>query len=132
MDVASYTDRDVETGKTYSYRVAAFNATGMADYTNVVSVTIDGVIDPTLSVSDPYEFEMLYPNPAVDEIYLPVTLSQKATAISIYDMSGEMAEGFQRSNTSIEKIDVSDLSQGVYLIHVSTPGGEVIRKFYKE
>ncbi len=46
----SWTDTDVETGRTYSYRVAARNSVGLSEYSNAVAVTVPPEDSPSLVV----------------------------------------------------------------------------------
>ena len=126
FDVVSYTDNTIDPNELYAYRVAAFNVTGVSEYTNIVS--FDGVI---LSMSDMEKIVSLYPNPATDEVYLPSSLLNQVIGVRIISLEGKNVVDYQL-NTRTNKLDVSGLDEGLYLIHISTADRVIVKKFYKE
>ena len=67
----------------------------------------------------------IYPNPT--DNYLFIEGNKNPISISIYNLLG--AEVISKSNT--DKIDVSELSNGVYIIRISDGIGQIDRKFIK-
>ena len=67
----------------------------------------------------------LYPNPT--DSYLFIKGNDNPVYLSVYNLLGK--EVIYRSN--IEKIDVSELSKGVYFINISDGVSQAIRKFIK-
>ena len=67
----------------------------------------------------------IYPNPTAN--YLFIEGNKKPISISIYNLLG--AEVISESNT--HKIDVSELSNGVYIIRISDGVSQTNRKFIK-
>ena len=77
------------------------------------------VRDPNLSTGD---FEgtdfAMYPNPATDVL----TITAKDTTIdevAIYNVLGQRVLGFNFSNSPSEKINISELNSGVYLVQIN-------------
>ncbi|MGK6340909.1 T9SS type A sorting domain-containing protein [Chryseobacterium sp. DT-3] len=69
---------------------------------------------------------VVYPNPASD--FIKINSSGKIKNIEIYDMAGKKIE-FRSEN---DKIDVSNLSTGNYLINIKTENGNFSEKFIKK
>ncbi len=69
----------------------------------------------------------IYPNPVKD--YLTLNSDEKINKATIYNMNGSLV---QTLNTSDNKIDVSNLSQGMYILMVQTDKGITQNKFIKE
>lgn len=59
----------------------------------------------------------IYPNPAVNEIMIQ-NLPQRSK-LTIIDFSGKVIKEIE-SNSSVEKIDLSELSKGIYIIEVDS------------
>lgn len=70
----------------------------------------------------------IYPNPVSDRFYL--NSSEKNVQISIYDLRGNLSITKQISGN--EYINVSTLSQGVYLLKVRTEKGLTTKKLIKK
>ncbi len=84
----------------------------------------------TLSDSQHLEPEStpnVFPNPAADHIYFNLTLSQGAI-ISITDLTGRT---MIQSSVSNNRVDVSALSAGCYILSVSDNGSVVRKQFVK-
>jgi len=73
----------------------------------------------------------LYPQPANDIINLRFNNRTAAVnEIFIYNLSGDIVQTFSSNHSEI-RIDVSDLSQGLYIVRVNNEFGEYSRKFIK-
>ena len=105
------------------------------DYSNAEWLNIDDVSTfvnnetdcETLSIVD-NDFELdvtIYPNPT--DNYLFIEGNVNPISISIYNLLG--AEVIAKSNT--DKINVSELSNGVYIINISDGVSQTNRKFIK-
>jgi ribosomal protein L27 len=70
----------------------------------------------------------IYPNPARNEVTINLSEVGKAPTVIITNLSG--MEMFRKNHVETQQltIDVSNYSQGVFLITVTTERGEVIRK----
>ena len=70
----------------------------------------------------------IYPNPTSDFINLPIIKDQKNFQISITNVLGKLV---YFSNVFQNKIDVSNLEEGVYFIKLINHGNEQVTKFLK-
>ena len=98
------------------------SAAGVAD--QVITVSQDGITSVDEITSNMLR---LYPNPTTDFLYL--SSSVQGCKLSIWDITGKLIKHFPQST---EKIDVSDLNPGVYLIKVEDKTGVFISRFIKE
>jgi beta-glucosidase len=62
---------------------------------------------------------IIYPNPAVDKVYIKTVTSDYS--VSIFTLTGEKIKTLQAGNNTA--IDISDLSQGVYIIEIKSGNG---------
>ena len=70
----------------------------------------------------------IYPNPVSEGFRL--NNSEKNVQVSIYDLSGSLL--FIKQISDDEYINVSTLSQGLYMVRVTTEKGSATRKFVKK
>lgn len=69
----------------------------------------------------------LYPNPVKDFVYVNTSEYSKQTPLSIYDVTGKIVvSGFASSNVN-EKINLDNLSAGVYVLRVGENTGTFIK-----
>jgi hypothetical protein len=110
----TYTDTIQETGK-YTYSVIAKKYASMAE---TVTIVVD-----VLSV-DELESDIIsvYPNPAKDVIYVDANKTFDAT---IYNYQGQTVMRVYENNG---KIDVSELSSGMYFVEIKTNDNVVVKK----
>ncbi len=71
----------------------------------------------------------IYPNPAKEFIVVKANSNEAIKKISIYDASGRMVN-YQTGN--FEKISISNLAQGTYLLTIQTEQDTYSKKFSKE
>lgn len=69
----------------------------------------------------------IYPNPANDELYIR-SLNEQITAITIVDISGKLIVQKYLTQKTL-KMDVSDLSKGMYFIEIQTKS-QIFRKSF--
>lgn len=67
----------------------------------------------------------IYPNPTSD--YLNIQTEDKISEVSIYNIQGK-----EILKSNLDRIDVSNLTSGIYLIEVKTNSGQSIQKFIKK
>ena len=74
----------------------------------------------------------LYPNPAKEYVDVRVDGDVNVTGMEVYDVYGKVVRTVvgANNNTSI-RINVSDLSAGMYLVRVTTEQGVVTKRFVK-
>lgn len=98
---------------------------------------IDNIIvtDLTTTSTSDFDFDdvdfVLSPNPTSD--VLNVTLTDKhIQGIHVTDLKGRTIKTFNVSQTNQAQLNVSDLSNGVYLLNVKLDGTIVVKKFIKK
>jgi hypothetical protein len=74
---------------------------------------------------------LIYPNPATDDITVEIPDFSRDAAISIYNIQGKLIMQQQMSQVR-SNVDISGLSQGLYMIKLITPEGIVTKKFIKD
>jgi len=80
----------------------------------------------TLGLKDITKTEIkIYPNPAKD--FINITSEKAVKLIEIYDTLGRLIK-----TESTNKINISQLSKGNYLLKIKTDSGDIIEKFIKE
>lgn len=70
----------------------------------------------------------VYPNPSTDYIQLKLLGTEKAELITVYNTNGNKEDVVIKDN----KVDISNLKKGVYLVKVETAKGSYTRQFVKE
>ncbi|KQT23387.1 hypothetical protein ASG22_13520 [Chryseobacterium sp. Leaf405] len=68
----------------------------------------------------------IYPNPVVD--YLTIKSDKKVNKVEVFDMSGRNVN----AELNGEKVNVTDLSSGNYIINIETKEGKTSKKFIKK
>ena len=129
IDVTSYTDTDVEPGKTYHYRIKVVNDSTESFYSNVVSVSISVTdIENPNSLPKEYSLSQNYPNPfnpsTKIKYSIPVTADVNNTSqrnmvtLKIYDILGNEVTTLVREHQgpgNYECIwETKNVSSGVY------------------
>jgi Leucine-rich repeat (LRR) protein len=71
----------------------------------------------------------IYPNPTSNLLTIQNTNELEIESVSLYDTLGRKV---MESNESTESIDVSNLTAGIYFIHIATASGTVTKKIIKE
>ena len=75
----------------------------------------------------------LYPNPATSYVDVRVDGDVNVTGMEVYDVFGKIVRRADVCNTSLQgRIDVSNLSNGIYFVRVKTDRGNVSKKFVKQ
>lgn len=122
-------------GNTYEVRLRTFCSENvMSDYTSILEFSFDGtatqlekaVVMEELSVSEPLKLA-IYPNPAVEQISIDGAVSQNARFSIVNTMGLTVKTGEANQN----KINVANLSAGLYILSVQDLEGVKSTKFYK-
>ncbi|MDP1621051.1 MAG: FISUMP domain-containing protein [Bacteroidales bacterium] len=102
---------------------------GLLNYQDGLSVRC--VKDPPsgIDINKDAQLLNLFPNPAFDHIIIDITTSQKIN-ISIYSLTGKLLVQ-QMVDGRKNEIDVSALSKGIYIIHVTGTDWKAQRKLIK-
>lgn len=70
----------------------------------------------------------VYPNPATDRISIDLPIGEEVNAINLYDLNGTLIKQFSE-NQKLNNYDISELTDGMYLIQVITPEAMYSEKF---
>ncbi len=99
----------------------------------LVKLDSNGSVSWTQNIKAPTLKLLLYPNPATDKINIELSVhNQRITSLNILDLQGKEVLKLE-SNSAQQKIDISNLSSGVYLIKGKTNlGQDFSRKFVKQ
>ena len=93
-------------------------------YTNPIFVTNTNLTSVEKIIDN--ESVMIYPNPATDLLYIKGNNIQD---ITIFDITGKFINKYITDN---DKISISSLNQGVYIIQIQTPEKIIRNKFQKK
>jgi hypothetical protein len=75
---------------------------------------------------------VLYPNPCNGICFLQIPAGHQLKSISIVGSSGQIIRSFNvQANETLSTFDLSDLSNGIYLLRCTNSNGFVCRKFVK-
>ena len=80
--------------------------------------------------NNPFNMIPVYPNPSIGIFYIN-TQKYSVDSWSVTDLKGQV---LRRQVQSFQSgvIDISDFPKGVYILHVTTPEGQMIQKLIKE
>jgi hypothetical protein len=86
-------------------------------------------IDGTLGITPEDLSEIsIYPIPATDYLNIKMPNHIKIKSIRLVDMNGKVVVQLQNQ---VEKVNVSNLQQGVYLIQITTENGSISKRIIK-
>jgi len=71
----------------------------------------------------------IYPNPVKNQLFIELD-NQGVTEMLIIDYSGRVVKTIM--NNSVNSIDVADLTQGIYVLKISTKNGVLTNSFIKK
>lgn len=69
----------------------------------------------------------IYPNPIHEQCTVLLT-EESIQSINVIDLSGKLVHHFDGNNSSSQTIGLSDLINGIYLIHIHTQIGVLVKK----
>ena len=135
------------TKRLYSYNLSSFGSASATPQSNVLfrfvfqsdfvdnydGALIDNFVVENVALSNEqfsYNTINIYPNPANTTLNFTISNSSTISAIKINDISGK--EVYNKLIGSINSIDISNLSSGVYFVTFKTDSNSVIKKFIKE
>jgi hypothetical protein len=135
-NVNTYVDNTVAANTKYWYRVKAVNPKGSSGYTNVVEVSTPAAASGLVGgadriTSDAWE---VYPNPTADavKVTLPESMQNQVGVVTVVDrMNREVVKTKLNSNQTEYRLDLSNFSEGVYIINVRTGSQQISKRVYK-
>ncbi|WP_055442350.1 T9SS type A sorting domain-containing protein [Lacinutrix himadriensis] len=82
----------------------------------------------TLSIDDnSLEAISVYPNPTKDFIHINMANTDSIEKVELFDITGKSVLSF----TNTTKINISNLSNGIYMLHIKTDKGSINKKVIK-
>ncbi|MFT7345474.1 MAG: hypothetical protein ACI9XP_002069, partial [Lentimonas sp.] len=111
-------------GVDYYIRVGGYDPGDAGDSRILITHPQAGVNEKDL-----VDFSMA-PNPASNNVVLTFDGADKKQ-ISLVDLTGKVISEIE-INVNQHTLDVSSLNKGIYIVKVSSAGGEVIKKLIKE
>jgi len=104
------------------------NPSNMAIYQFNNILRIQAIVYPPSSINEIENDQLsIFPNPAKDEIFIKSDFTIKK--VEIYSLTGNL---LLSENNFNEKISVSALSKGVYMVRIYTNSGFIVSKVVKE
>lgn len=97
------------------------------DYTIQIAATPSAGASVETPVQSTFEFDV-FPNPVNGILFITMDILPELFEVTVQDMNGRMI----MENMNVDRIDVSNLQGGVYLLRISANGEVVTRKFIKE
>lgn len=100
----------------------------------VISSTVDSLQTSTaINLNQPREL-MIYPNPAGNQLVIGNLYPGQTTSIEVLNMLGSMMQSriIHQNRDAIAQINISNLSQGIYICRVTTPERIQSKLFVKE
>lgn len=119
----------VATATTPAITNAAATTAGFFDNVVVTATNIDLLAIEEVSSSE--AAVDAYPNPAVDFIALSGT-NTVITSVMLHDLNGRLIREQQFTGVSDARLDIGDLSEGVYMMKIQTDKGEITKKIVKK
>ena len=118
------------------------NSAGLYDtVTVVVQVTgcdgkgFEDTTDEFAAQSSTFKLNSIMPVPAVDHIQVSFTASQEPVTLQIYDVSGRLIEQLRvnaNKGLNVQRLDIANYPQGIYVLSLSTATETVNAKFMKQ
>lgn len=112
-----------------NYAVVDQNPQGTISYYRLKQFDFDGSLTTSeiVSVSRSASADVqLYPNPAKDQV--EVAASENIVRVDIVSVSGVMVRSIELFNTSEATINVSDITNGVYLANIYTENETIVKR----
>ena len=118
----SYIDRDVEMGKTYSYRLLDVSYSGETGISQTLNIII---LEENHDIINDLEFFSIYPNPFNPETRISFNLKEPSSVIiDIYTLTGKRIDRICNENFESGYHEMSwrpkDLTSGIYLLAVNS------------
>lgn len=125
---ASVTVNGLTAVGTYTFRYSVAGVSPCVAATSTVTITKTTTTGLNAAYLDA-NIE-LYPNPVADKLQVDVSKVDGAKALQVVDMLGRVV--YETENASIENIDMSDMSRGMYVIHINSDYGTYSKTVIKQ
>ena len=115
----------------YDWNGQTYTESGEYTFTTQTEAGCDSIVTLILTITqtegilfDGFEQVTLYPNPTTGKI---VINGMKVVRVEVYDLDGRLVDTFMNTNS----FDISQLSGGTYLVRITLPQGETVRRVIK-
>ena len=113
--------------------VTETSAAGCTDLSPLLTVAVDACTGINDNKS---EFLSVYPNPASDHLNIALKAEFKTSVeLAIYNTTGQLVRKFSKvnaNNTNELRIDISDLTPGVYMLRITDENQFISKSFLKK
>jgi hypothetical protein len=121
----SFTDKNVESNKTYSYRLKQIDFDGTFSYSKIVQVSTNLI--------NTFELKQNYPNPFNPSTQISFSLGKNGfVKLVVYNLLGQEVKTLVNRNMEAGShgitFDASDLQSGVYIYKIESAGSTLTRK----
>lgn len=130
-----YTITELTPGATYEIHVQAVCESSMSEWSSSLSATSSEENDDDGIADHLYNLIRLYPNPAKDYIDVAVDGDMlNIEKMEVYDVYGKLVVVVETNNDSPvrTRINVSDLTSGMYFVRLTTSAGTVTKTFVRQ
>jgi hypothetical protein len=114
--------------KTNGTCVISFNAKDGANYKATITNINLGIEDVAFSNA-----VKVYPNPAMEKLYLEIGSEFNTNSISIYNIAGQQVLNQQiEQDTNKHVININNLAKGTYLMKITSDKSSITKLFIKK
>jgi endo-1,4-beta-D-glucanase Y len=112
---------------TYTFR---YTVAGTAPCTAVTS-DVDVVVASITSINSVLNSMVeIYPNPATDNLVIDITKVDGNKSVKLVDMLGRVV--FEAANENTLNVEMSNLTKGMYFVHIQSESGNLIKSVVKQ
>ena len=131
-DSVTYTDTGLTVGRTYEWRVYAYNAGGNSGYSNVVSSLITGITGNG-SLPDKYALYNNYPNPFNPSTKIKFDIPKSGIVkLTIYDILGRQVSTLVNNELTAGRYEMEwnagSYSSGIYFYRIEADGFTEVKR----
>lgn len=101
---------------------------------NIASNNVNSIFDNNNNNNNELDLVSIYPNPAQNNIHITSSNPEalKQCLVGIFNIQGAQIMEYQYQNKDIIKLDVTELSNGIYIIKMKTKKNIIVKKFIKQ
>lgn len=85
-----------------------------------IEASICSTLPTRVKIIKPYNSLKIYPNPAINEVYIQIPGKEKATSVFIYDITGRNIKASIRNQGTTYLVYLNDIPSGMYTVLVKT------------
>jgi hypothetical protein len=108
--------------------LAAFTGAGDPDFAPVLNITYGPSFVSVPEVANASADVQIYPNPTRGEVMIDAKGNQ-ISSVEVYDLPGKLV---LTAGAAVNKIDLSELNNGVYIVKAYTEKGAVVKRIVKK